>query len=209
VVSYRYYYFVPQLAHLVYGQPPPISSEAFRAKAAPVLGEKDAAMLAMLSLDPPPPPEPEQDGAPKKARRAPESSGCEFVDGWREWEKALRLNLARLRAARLGRDGELFEAPASPSSALKAAARALEAETPLDGEAAIDKARWDAVEALQGADLFHRRTIFAHFTKLLILERQASFQAEAGFMEYKSLYDSILEQSSAGPAGAAPVGEPK
>jgi len=83
----------------------------------------------------------------------------------------------------------------------EAVARALGAETPLEGEAIIDKARWDAVEALQGSDLFHRKTVFAHLMKLLILERQASFQAETGFSQYKSLYDSILERPSASPMG--------
>jgi len=203
VVSYQYYYFVPQLSSLVYGQVPPITSKAFMEKAAPILGEKDAALLGMLNLDPPlPEPEPGDDsGRPA----GPASSGCDFIDGWREWEKALRLNLARLRSAEMGRDEDgLPDVPPVPSGAVAAAAKAIGAETPLEGERIIDKARWDAIEALQGTDLFHRRTVFAYLMKLIILERQASFQAETGFSEYKSLYDSILEQS-----GASSTGESK
>jgi len=193
VVSYRYYYFVPQLSSLAYGQPPPISSGAFREKAAPVLGEKDAALLAMIALAPPPD---AGDAAP---------SGCDFIDGWREWEGALRASLARLRAAKLGREAEGGpDAPPPPPGVAEAAARALAAETPLEGEVAIDRARWDAVEALQGGELFHRRTVFAYLMKLLILERQASFQAEAGFSEYQTLYSSIRERS-----GDSPMGESK
>jgi len=203
VVSYQYYYFVPQLSCLVYGQQPPISSAAFREKAAPILGEADAALLGMLNLDPPPEAA-DGEGGDENAKKV-RASGCDFIDGWRGWENALRLNLARLRAARCGRDEEgLPEAPPVPSEAAAAAARALEAETPLEGERIIDKARWDAVEALQGTDLFHRRTVFAYFMKLIILERQALFQAETGFSEYKALYGSILERS-----GASSTGESK
>jgi len=187
VASYLHYYFVPQLSTLAYGQPPPMSSAAFREKAAPMMGERDAGLLSELSLDPPP-------------AGGEGGAGCGFIDGWREWERALRLNLACLRAARLGREAPA-EAPASPQSAARAAAKAMEAETPLEGEGAIDKARWKAVEALQGSELFHRNTVFAYLMKLLILERQASFQADAGYSEYKSLYGSIL-----GGPGAAPNG---
>jgi len=198
VVSYRYYYFVPQLSSLAYGQSPPMSSRAFIEKAVPILDEKDATLLGLLNLDPP---GAETDGDSPKA-------GCEFVDGWREWEKALRLNLARLRAAKLGREDETLPGtPVPPSGAAEAAARAIGAETPIEGEVIIDRARWDAIEALQGSDLFHRKTVFAYLMKLFILERQASFQAETGFSEYKSLYDSILERSGA--ASAVPMGESK
>ena len=175
MASYRHYYFIPQLSVLAYGQPPPMSPRAFMEKAAPMLGEKDAVLMGRL--DPA-----SGDGA---------SSGCEFVDGWLEWEKGLRLSLAGQRAAALGREAA-SETPIYPSGAAEAAAKALGAETPLEGEIILDKARWEAVEALQGSELFHRKTVFAYFVKLLILERQASFQAEAGFSEYKSLYDSIL-----------------
>jgi hypothetical protein len=137
-------------------------------------------------------------------------TGCDFVDGLREWEVSLRLNLARLRAASTGREeNALPEAPDSPSDAVEAAARAIGAETPLEGEAVIDRARWDAVETLQGNDLFHRRTVFAYMTKLLILERQASFQAEAGYSQYKSLYDSILGRWDGESSGARSMGESK
>jgi len=196
VSSYRYYYFVPQLSTLAYGQAPPESSAAFRVKAADVLDARDAALLGSISLDPPPP-------ASEPNGEAAKGSGCDFIDGWREWERGLRLHLVALRAARLGR--EVSEEPGFHPAAA-AAAKALEAETPLEGEVAIDKARWKAVEALQGGELFHRNTIFAYLMKLLILERQASFQVEAGFSEYKTLYDSIiLEERS----GAAPMGESK
>jgi hypothetical protein len=199
VVSYRYYYFVPQLSGLAYGQALPMSSKAFRKKAASMMDGQDAALLEKVNLDFGP----------------GEKSGCGFIDGLREWETALRLNLARLRAAKAGRDPDLQPAaPGFPQSAVKAAARAVEADNPIEGEIIIDKARWEAVQEIQGSELFHRNTVFAHLMKLMILERQASFQAETGFSQYKSLYDSILEQYGASADGvsadgASPMGESK
>lgn len=203
MVSYRYYYFVTQLSTLAYGQALPVSSKAFRAKAASMMDPADAALLEKVSL----------------GFGSGEKCGCPFIDGYREWETAMRLNLARLRAAKAGRDPDLQPpAPVYPESAAKAAARAVEADNPIEGEVIIDKARWEAVQAIQGGELFHRNTVFAHLMKLMILERQASFQAETGFSQYKSLYDSILEQYGGSPngspdgedaEGASPMGESK
>lgn len=190
MASYRYYYFVPQLSVLSYGQPAPTSSAAFREKAAAMLDAGDAALLDMVAM------EPSEPGAA--------GSGCDFIDGVREWERALRLSLAGLRAAALGRDEGATPEPPDLPGAAQAAARAMAAETPIEGEIVIDRARWDAVEAMQGTELFHRNTVLAYLMKLIILERQASFQAEAGFSQYKSLYGSILERW-----GASATGESK
>ena len=45
---------------------------------------------------------------------------------------------------------------------------------------------------MQGADIFSNSSIFAYLLKLMLLERHSSFQADAGFIEYKSLYASIV-----------------
>jgi len=194
VSSYRHYYFIPQLTVLSYGQAPPVTPAAFVEKASAVLDERDTELLGMLGIGP----------VPRDAER----SGCGFVDGLRDWETALRLHLARLRAAALGRDaGALPPAPAVPVSAAEAAARAMAAETPLEGEGIIDRARWNAVEALQGGELFHRRTVFAYLVKLMILERQAGFTADAGFSQYSSLYGSVLERAGKTATEAASGGE--
>ena len=192
-----YYYFIPQLTYLMFGQPPPMSSVDFRALALTLLSEEDAALISQLTLDPQP------QGSSYAEPAVPSGSG--FIDGWREWERALRLNLAKLRAAKIKRDGAAMEAPSAPADAVAAATKAL-LEPPFEGEVLINKARWSAIEALQGTEYFYRDTVFAYLLKLLILERHALFQAETGFSEYKSLYTSILES---GKTGASPTGEPK
>ncbi|MDR0731557.1 MAG: DUF2764 domain-containing protein [Treponema sp.] len=208
-----YYYLVAQLPGLVYGQEPPMSSARFRDLARTQLSAGDAALLSLLSLDP-------QSGAglpgagqsgsgplggqpgagsPSYAEaEAPSGSG--FIDAWRDWERALRLNLARLRASRLKRDGAApVDPPADPADAANVAHGALTAaENPLEAEILLDRARWNAIERFQGIPPFSRNAVYAYLLKLLILERRASFKAETGFAEYKSLYASILEHARQG-----------
>jgi hypothetical protein len=189
-----YYYLVAQLPSLVYGQEPPMSSTHFRDLARTQLSAEDAALLVNLGLDPQPAgrsPSYAEEGGP---------SGCDFIDRWREWERSLRLNLARLRAARLKREGGApVDPPVIPADAASAAQQALAAlDNPLEAEILLDRSRWSAIERLQGIAVFSRDTVYAYLLKLLILERRASFKAETGFAAYKSLYASILEHARPG-----------
>jgi hypothetical protein len=177
-----------------------MSSEEFRELAMPLLSEQDAAFLDLIGFDPQLPVPNEKNPKPSYAEAIP-SCGCDFIDNWRDWERTLRLNLAKLRFAKLKRQGAApVEAPAYPSDAAATATKALQ-ESPLEGENLINKARWSAIDNMQGNDYFDRNTVFAYLLKIMILERQASFQTETGFTEYKSLYASILEQSGTLSAG--------
>jgi hypothetical protein len=183
-----------------------MSPEAFRNLARPLLSDEDAALLDLVSLDPPPlkPGDSAADGGNSYADNAP-VSGCDFIDGWREWERCLRLNMAKHRSIKTKREGAApVEPPVFPADATALAVKAVIAtESPLEGEILIDKARWSAVEALQGCDHFDRNVIFAYLLKLILLERRASFQTDTGFEEYKSLYASILESGAITGGGAA------
>jgi hypothetical protein len=187
-----YYYFVAQLPSLAYGQEPPMSSVAFRDLAQVQLDAQDAALLDLVGLDP----QPTNAAQPAYVENAP-SSGCDFIDNWREWERSLRLNLARVRSQRTKREGAApVDPPVFPGDAVNTAQQAsVSAESPLEAEEFLDRARWGAIERLQGIPYFSRNTIYAYLLKLLILERHASFKAEIGFAEYKSLYASILERA--------------
>ena len=206
-----YYYLVSQLPYLIYGQTPPMSPEAFKELARPLLSSPDAALLDLISLDPQPPGPGEQGHS--YVNSAP-VSGSGFIDNWREWERALRLNLAKHRSIKTKRESAApVEPPNFPADAASVAARAMaSAESPLEGEIFIDKARWSAIEFLQGIDYFDRNTVYAYLLKLIILQRRASFQTETGFAEYKSLYASIMESAAADSGeqlGISPAGETK
>jgi hypothetical protein len=166
------------------------------------MGGGDAALLDQVSLDP----EPSGKGTnPAYAELLP--SGCVFIDRWREWERTLRLNLAQARAQRIKREGGVpVEPPGNPAEAVTVALNAAAVEeSPLEAELFLDRARWNAIEELQGIDHFSRNTVYAYLLKLLLLERHRLFDTEAGFAEYKSLYASILERAQ----GVSPVGESK
>lgn len=185
-----------QLPSLVFDQKPPMSSDDFKKMAESLLNEADAALLEHLSIDP----YPQTDEGPAYAGTVP-STGCGFIDGWREWERVFRLNLAKHRAVHLKRENTgAVEPPFVPADAAVAASKAVMGEgSPLDAEILIDKARWNAIENLEGNVYFHRNNIFAYYLKLLLLERRQAFNTERGFSEYKSLYSEIIEKSPGEP----------
>jgi len=178
-----YYYLMAQLPFLIYDQKPPMSSAEFKALAEPMMEDEDAVFFNRLSIDP--------------ASENALSSGCDFIDNWREWERSLRLNLAKHRAIKLKRDSSsAVEPPPYPADAASSAARAVTGDmTPLEGEILIDKARWNAIDAITGYEYFGRNNVYAYFLKLILLERRMLFNVEKGFTEYKSLYAEIIENS--------------
>ena len=194
-----YYYLAPQLSYLVYGQEIPMSSAAFINLALDTMSSDDAALLDYCTLDPDPVKEsggssdkPLDSKSDSIAYAEPVSpSHSEFIDKWREWERTLRLNLARNRALKLKREIGV-EVPEYPADAVLTAKNAMSIESPLEAELFLDKARWDAIESFQGINVFSESAMYAYLLKLLLLERKASFNAEEGFTEYKALYTAIL-----------------
>ena len=176
-----YFYLMAQLPFLIYEQKPPMSSERFKALASYFLNSTDSSLLKHLSLDP---------------AFSQKKTDSDFIDNWREFERALRLNLAKERAIKLKRDTmQMVNPPLFPLEAANAASKAVDESSPLEGEVIIDKARWTAIDSMTGSDNFHRNAVYAYFLKLLLLERREAFNTEKGFTEYKSLYASILESA--------------
>jgi len=171
-----------QLTHLVYEQKPPMSSQEFKELALSLLNKNDAVIFNSLSLN---------ECLFKKSK-----SGCGFIDNWRDWDRVLRLNLAKQRAIKLKRDNaHIPEPPATHMDTAYIASKAIDEHSPLEAELHIDKARWKAIEDFTGNDYFSRNNVYAYFLKLLLLERREVFDAEKGFTEYKSLYASIVESA--------------
>jgi hypothetical protein len=187
-----YYYLAAQLPALGYGQAAPMTSSAFRALARDAMNDADAAILDLCNLDP------GLDAAVPAYAKSAASSSCDFIDNWREWERTLRLNLARFRAQKIKRDGGApVDPPAHPANAAGVAKAAVSMESsPLEAELYLDKARWDAIESFQGIQYFSRNTMYAYLLKLMLMERRNKFKTEEGFTEYKGLYASIIEAAS-------------
>lgn len=171
-----------QLPHLVYEQKSPMTSDAFKALARPLMNKIDADLLDKVSLE---------------LINDDTSTGCRFIDNWIEWERTMRLNAAKHRATHLHRSDTLQnEPPVLPQDAVIAAAKSVNSDcNPLEGEIIIDKARWNAIDEFAGTDFFTRNHAFAYLLKLLLLERREAFNTEKGFSEYKSLYAQIEEDA--------------
>jgi hypothetical protein len=182
----QYYYLAAQLPHLSYGQNVPMSSQAFKTLAAEHLSSGDLAELEHCTLEVS---FPSKDDDPD----ARQSEGrTEFVTKWKEWERTLRQNLAKVRAKKLKREGVPADVHDYPFDAAAAARTASAIESPLEAEIFLDKARWDTIEGLQGFDIFSENAIYAYMLKLLLMERRMAFNTEEGFTEYKGLYAAIL-----------------
>lgn len=176
-----YYYLMAQLPFLFYENAPPMQSEEFKKLALSQLNKKDASLFKCLSLE-----------------FAPDAKkcGCKFIDGWYKWNRTLRLNLAKYRLLKLYNKAPDAAPPLTPDSAYHTAETAFDQDgTPLDGEVFIDKARWDALDALAGNNYFDRSNVYAYYLKLLLIERRQLFNTENGFSEYKSLYAEIIENA--------------
>jgi len=128
-----------------------------------------------------------------------DSCECAFINNWRNWERALRLNLAKERALKLKKEVLVTDIPFFPQEAAVAASKAVDEKSPLDGEVLLDKARWNAIDAIAGNEYYSINGVYAYYLKLLLLERRQVFNAEKGFAEYKTLYASILESAQNSP----------
>lgn len=170
------YYLIAQLPYLIYEQKPPMSSGDFKALAEQLMKKSDFEHFKYLSFH--------VDDV--------EKTGCDFIDGFVDWELALIQNLAVQRAVKYKREVQIKE-PHFNMSAAAAALKVIDEKSPLEAEFLLDKARWNAIEELAGNDNFSRNYIYAYYLKLLLIERREAFNEEKGFSEYKLLYASILE----------------
>ena len=178
-----YYYFIAQLPSLIYEQKPPMSSAHFKELAADLLEDGDFKVLDYLSFN----------------DVFSEKGNCDFVKNWKNWERALKLNLAKERAIKLKKDVQVTDIPFFPQEAAITAVKAVDEKSPLDGEVMLDKARWTAIDSIAGSDYYSVNNIYAYYLKLLLLERRQSFNTEKGFAEYKTLYAEILESAQKSP----------
>lgn len=188
----RYYYFAATLPSLQFGAPAPMSSGDFLARAKAQLSAADYAAVeaAVLASEP--------EGAP------PEAAATEpLLAEYYAWERSTRNELARLRAKRLGRQSEAYLRPPRPGvgagardeSAYRAAQAAFQAETPLEGELSLERARWARLEELASLKTFDLARLAAYRLELEVLERLALLKAERGEAGYRDTYAAVLGQA--------------
>ena len=155
------------------------------------MSSADAALLDYCTLDPDPIKKEEET---RSTYASPASlTPSKLINHWKEWERTLRLSLAKNRSQKIKRDGgAVIDAPDIPADAAMAAKNAMAMESPLEAELLLDKARWDAIESFQSLNVFNENAMYAYLLKLLLMERRAAFKTENGLTEYKALYTAIL-----------------
>lgn len=177
----QYYYLMATLPGILPGAPASITYGEFRENAERFLNRRDLSVLEKLSLEPP---------------RIPEKTGSDFLDRFYLKERGLRLALERVRASRLKReinvsgieDAIINEA----AEAANAARTASTFDDPLEAERFLDKARASYVSELLGTHSFDSEAVFAYALMLLLHEREARFNTEAGSASYTTIYNQIL-----------------
>lgn len=173
----QYYYLVASLPMLLADGPPPLDSPALLELCREHASAADYALLARITLT--------------ELGVRPGDPGV-----WRDysaWETALRDELARQRAQRLGLDPAPFLRPAPFRAGLTLAVKeALAAGSPLASETALDRRRWACLEELESGTQFGLDRLVVYRLKLLLLERRHRWRPEPGRKAFTEEYARIL-----------------
>ena len=174
-----YYYIAASLPMLLGpDQPPPIESGVLLDSCRLFMNDEDYAGIENATTNP----------------EDPEAPGICRI--FRAWEKSLRNDLVRLRAAEQSLEpaGYLREAETVFGTASVASA-AMNASTPLEAELLLNKARWSVLDELESGHYYDIEFLRSYRMKLQILERRAKFDEERGFEAYQDIYARVLEAS--------------
>lgn len=166
---------------LLFDANPPMSSEQFLSSCESFLSPNRMKFLRELTLAPREVPDFEKNfkQAAIPSKRDIRTDETRAMERYVRWEICLRNTLARLRAAKLGRDPEedvVLHAVYEPSA--DAAARAAFAHTdPLEKEKALDRARWAFLDGMEWSHPFNFEGLCIYRCKLMILEKWAARRA--------------------------------
>ncbi|NLJ47247.1 MAG: DUF2764 family protein [Treponema sp.] len=182
-----YYYLRSTLPTLLPASAPPFSFHGFLERCEGRMRDADFRVLEaagnLESVDP------EVDRRIRSSR---------VLTSFRTWDKALRNELARLRAHRLGKGPEKYLRPGDPEwDGIRTAQAAAQCEDPLEGELLIEREKWAYLERLESGHYFDLEALASYALKLRILERRALFEAERGEASYRTAYTEILDAAEA------------
>ena len=154
-----YTYLVSTLPALQFGMKPPFSFEKFLRIASCHLSDEDIGILKEASIS---------------GEHASEKVSHPTLTAWRSFDSGIRNELVKLRSHHLK--------SADPSKFIRGdgidcanvhhiVASAHRNPSPLDAEATLDRARWDALDELETGHYFDLDILIIYAHKILILER--------------------------------------
>ncbi|MGB3242016.1 MAG: DUF2764 family protein [Candidatus Omnitrophota bacterium] len=151
----KYYYLVASLPYLKFGDGSPISRELFISECEKWLMPEDMGIVTAANL----------------WRGEAAEKGAAVLAEWNDFNEGKRKEEARIRAAKKAK--VQVKIPDSLKSAM-------EKETPLQIEIALEKIRWDYLEEKSAGYMFDVNWLALYFLKLQILERLATFDKDKG-----------------------------
>ena len=174
-MSRKYYYFAASLPMLLFDIKPQLSNEDFLSVSSEFLTRGDQKIMKNTLLVPE-----EGDGMNQSA-----------LIQWLGFEDALRNELVKFRAKKLGRDPrEFYRGEYIPDPYLAAMINeAAGAENPLLVERRIDLARWEKLEEIELQHYFDLHFLVVYFLKLQIINKWSDIRAEKG----KVVLDELLK----------------
>jgi hypothetical protein len=110
-----------------------------------------------------------------------ESVTCGVLTKWYAWEHALRNELVKRRAPKLGLNAEDYLRGNEHNRACALVAdEVFQIESPFTAEEALDRARWRFLEELEIGHYFDMEKLVVYALKLQILTRRSFFDSEEG-----------------------------
>lgn len=119
------------------------------------------------------------------------ASGCQLAAEFEAWNTALKNELVKLRASRLGFDAdESLKEGGIFAGITELAREVFNQENPLEAELLLDKMRWNKISELEALEYFSMEKLAAYLHKLKLLERKALFTREEGSANYRQIYET-------------------
>lgn len=174
------FYFLSSLPTLRWSEKPPMNHAEFLARCADNLGKEYAKRLTSLQLLP------------------SEEATSPLALQWRDFESFVRNTVAELRKAKL-RGQKVTFTPRPTTHLSPGDAKRLEEimaqSSPLERENALDLFRWKYLDDLASAHFYDFASLEIYALKLLLLDKQASRQFEAGQAAFTTLMEEGLKKA--------------
>ncbi|MFC1667427.1 DUF2764 family protein [Candidatus Omnitrophota bacterium] len=169
----QYYYLIASLPMLEFGMKTPFSHHDFLLLCQEQLSAQDMDIMRRVSL-----------------------STCEDIDepstalrGWKRFDRSLRNEIARSRSNNMAKDPAKYirgEDSLNPFVA-GLAQWAVNQESPLEAELALDRFRWEKLEELRKGHYFNIDYLITYAIELEILERWENINSEGGMQTLQAL----------------------
>ena len=179
----QYYFLVASLPFLSRDSDRVSAPEEFLASAREHLTPRDYAAVCSARIDAPVELEP----------------GPVVVTKWQRFERGLRNELVKVRAAKLGTDAaehirtdEAGSDDTDQTGLTDAAREAFGEESPLSGEDLLARVRWEFLNELEVGHFFDVDRLVIYYLKLQLLARERLFNRDDGERAFRVATDRIM-----------------